>query len=440
MATFPALAPSARTFTPGEYPNTGFRAWNGTEERVRHSNVMLESTLRLAFNEITETQMLSILSHYQSQRGGFDSFALSSEVWSGLSSISDFELTGYRWRYAEAPTVVDAYSGRHTVELSLVTVPPEGATVNGFGRIVVLSIAGGTVTVSDGFNLTVNVSFAPGLGDAPVGADGLTEQIDLSIAGGDVQIIPAGLAETIDVTFAAGAVAASNGLNEIVTVSIVGGTASSSATDPDFANVGLLLHMDGANGSTTFTDSSSNNHSMTVSGSAQISTAQSKFGGASGIFTGSGNFLRTPSSSTLAFGTGGFTVECWAYFTSLTGTQVLVSYGTTTVVLGKNITTHTMFGTISNTSITGTTAVALNTWYHFALCRSGTTVRLFVNGVEEGTAITGSTTNFTTNQCEIARRTDSTRYFLGHLDDLRITKAGRYSANFTPPTEAFPDS
>src|SRR3972149_9214360 len=57
----------------------------------------------------------------------------------------------------------------------------------------------------------------------------------------------------------------------------------------------LLLHMDGANGSTTFTDEMG--QAVTANGNAQISTAQSKFGGASGLFDGTGDYLSVPASA-----------------------------------------------------------------------------------------------------------------------------------------------
>ena len=43
--------------------------------------------------------------------------------------------------------------------------------------------------------------------------------------------------------------------------------------DPDYSNVSLLLHGDGANGSTTLVDSSPSPKTVTAFGDAQISTA-----------------------------------------------------------------------------------------------------------------------------------------------------------------------
>ena len=91
----------------------------------------------------------------------------------------------------------------------------------------------------------------------------------------------------------------------------------SQSADPYFSNVSLLLHMDGSNGSTTFTDNSSNGFTVTANGNAQISTAQSKWNGASGYFDGAGDFLTVPVNSAFELGTGDFDVELWARFDSV---------------------------------------------------------------------------------------------------------------------------
>lgn len=72
----------------------------------------------------------------------------------------------------------------------------------------------------------------------------------------------------------------------------------------------LLLHTDGTDGSTTFTDSSLSPKTISVFGNAQVDTAQSKFGGASALFDGTGDYL-TGSSADFAFGTNDFTIDFW---------------------------------------------------------------------------------------------------------------------------------
>lgn len=178
MTTFPVLTPSGRTFTPGEYPQTPFQVYSGYETRVRHSNVMLSSQLRLTFTALTEADMLSILSHYNGEYGTFQSFTLPSAVWAGAVQ-ADYELTNYRWRYIESPAVEDVYCDRYTVELVIETVPPDGTaaggavlsfqfsvegtgafTANGLARTVTTTVAG-TGAGSAGAELSVVVAFHP---------------------------------------------------------------------------------------------------------------------------------------------------------------------------------------------------------------------------------------------------------------------------------------
>lgn len=85
--------------------------------------------------------------------------------------------------------------------------------------------------------------------------------------------------------------------------------------------------------------------------------------------------------------------------------------------------------------------MSATTWTHIALCRSGSSTRLFLDGVQ-----TGSTYTDTNNYLGPANRPVIGASGLslggsalnGYIDDLRITKFARYTANFTPPTAAFP--
>lgn len=222
--------------------------------------------------------------------------------------------------------------------------------------------------------------------------------------------------------------------------------ATAAATDPNFANVTLLLHFNGANGSTTFTDSSSNNLTITPSGNAQISTAQSKFGGAAGAFDGNGDYISPSNSVGMIFGTSDFTVEFWFYANSIGS-----SYS---AVMGFHNGGSEDWGVFANNSgafiygggvgLVGGGTVNTGAWYHFAACRSGTTVRSFLNGTQVGiaTGVTGNYTNNAGNSFRVGDDYSATNpAFNGYIDELRITpNVARYTANFTAPTAAFPDS
>ena len=81
--------------------------------------------------------------------------------------------------------------------------------------------------------------------------------------------------------------------------------------DVYFPQTELLLPFDGSNGATSTSDLSDNNHPITFAGNTQILTAQSKFGGSSCYFDGTGDYLTIPAHDDWGFGTGPYTIECW---------------------------------------------------------------------------------------------------------------------------------
>lgn len=218
-------------------------------------------------------------------------------------------------------------------------------------------------------------------------------------------------------------------------------------TDPtDFERyVSLLLHMDGSNGSTTFTDSSACKFTATASGNAQISTARSKFGGSSALFDGNGDYLTVPTDPVFNFGTGDFTVEAWVYITSTASDFLIISAsGSGGFFFGAYNTTGAGWGVgraaIAWDFTTGVSPV-LNTWQHIAVSRSGTSLRIFVDGTQVGTTNSNSRSyDLSTTSLTIGSQ-GAGYYLTGNIDELRVSKGiARYTANFTPPSSPFPDS
>lgn len=227
----------------------------------------------------------------------------------------------------------------------------------------------------------------------------------------------------------------------------------STGADVYWDNVSLLMHMDGANNSTTFTDSGPNTLTITPSGNTKISTAQSKFGGASGYLDGTGDWLSVANNAVFQFGTGDFTIEMWIY-AAASGDLTLLCNGNATfsgsgstgaVYLALNVVSSTRvvrFGSNTNNPIiTGTTAIASNQWYHIALARNGTTLRLFVDGALDATATNNESLNISNNGMLIGRAGWSAGLmFNGYIDDLRITKGvARWTSAFSIPVTAYPD-
>ena len=209
-------------------------------------------------------------------------------------------------------------------------------------------------------------------------------------------------------------------------------------SDPYYANVVALLHFNGTDASTTFTDEKS--HTFTPAGNAQIDTAQSKFGGASGLFDGTGDYISTPSSADFAYGTGDFTWEVWVRLAVTTGNQYILDHGSNGGTLAYNGGLTYYNPTTGTGSVLYTTKPLLsaNTWYHIAATRASGTTRLFVDGVLKASA--SDSNNYGSQTLRFGDYGGGGFGLNGWLDDARITKGvARYTADFTPAQRAFYD-
>lgn len=205
------------------------------------------------------------------------------------------------------------------------------------------------------------------------------------------------------------------------------------------ANALLLLHMDGANGSTTFTDSSASARAMTRVGSPTISTAQSKFGGASMIGT-TANYITALDSNDWTF-SGNFTVDFWGRITANAAGIGLFGHGTSGPAngYGAQITsTGALRFAVYNagTSLVDFSSAAgeftTATWYHIAVQRSGNVFTLWKNGTQIATTtatvtIPNAAATFRVGQALVF----STTAFDGYIDEFRVSNVARYSGTFT---------
>jgi hypothetical protein len=165
--------------------------------------------------------------------------------------------------------------------------------------------------------------------------------------------------------------------------------------------------------------------------------------GGSGYFDGTGDYLSLGGQSAFAFGTGDFTVEFWAYFTSLSVNPTIFDTRPSGTTGGTNVTFYfnpnNTLNYYTNGAIQITSSViSVNTWVHIAVSRSGTSTRMFLNGVQQGATYT-DTTNYTVgaNRPTIGADGNSTgaAAMTGYLSNIRIIKGTAvYTGNFTPPT------
>ena len=199
----------------------------------------------------------------------------------------------------------------------------------------------------------------------------------------------------------------------------------------------LLLHLDGADGSTTFTDSSPAARAITAVGSPTITTATSRFGGAC---------LNLPGNSRLQFSqislTGDYTIQAWvrtatpnadmAIAGALTGNNQFLRWNADGVNGGMLSFALTYIFASTSGVLSGVTA---NTFVHIAQTREGSVVRDFVNGQlrQTNTSFAGAViithigVGYQGNQ----------NYWVGQMDEVSISTVAEYTANFTPPSNPF---
>lgn len=205
------------------------------------------------------------------------------------------------------------------------------------------------------------------------------------------------------------------------------------------ANVSLLTCQ-----SKSFVDTSSNAFVVTRNGNTAVKSQNpfQKNTYSSMFFDGTGDYLKAPSNPNFGFGTGNFTVECWVN----TATKNIVVFDNRNadvagVFLISATTGYIGYYDPTVGNLAGTSNVTTNSWVHLAWARSGTTFKMFVNGIQEYTG-THSSNLGSLRPASVGIAYDfTTGPFSGYIADLRITNGtARYTANFTPPTAPLPTS
>ena len=172
----------------------------------------------------------------------------------------------------------------------------------------------------------------------------------------------------------------------------------------------------------------------------EIRTQVKKYGDSSIFFGGNNDALFMPTNPALAFESGNFTVEFWINFTSIANRQDIMWWVPNDDTLRAGILWRqsgdalAYYDAAAGAAINTAWLPTINTWYHIALSRSGSSTRLFIDGVA-GTTYSTIRPYAASYRLFIGKDSASDSYpFTGYLDDIRITKGvARYTTNFTPP-------
>ena len=206
-----------------------------------------------------------------------------------------------------------------------------------------------------------------------------------------------------------------------------------------------LLHFDGLEGGTTFTDESGKVWSP--SGAAITSLLQSKFGGSSLYLSGAGPHIVTPDHADFDYAAGDFTIEFWMRPDSISSGQYIIYFhdasGYSPVLIYRDAANLLLCMSsggawnVANEVVIAT--VSAVTWTHIMLARSGSSFRFYQDGVYNGKVTSAATLVNAGNQLRIGSN-GSGLYFDGYLDELRITKGyarQTTETSFTLPTAEY---
>jgi hypothetical protein len=188
----------------------------------------------------------------------------------------------------------------------------------------------------------------------------------------------------------------------------------------------LLMHFDGTTPAQVATDVYG--HAFTVAGVAGThSTDTAKFG-QSYWCNQSGSYISTPDASNLELN-GDFTIEFWLYYAGTTGT--LMQKGNASIGMAG----FTVVGD-SGATIINLTAAAFgwqtSTWQNVTLVKKGTTWTVYNNGVAMTSVTSSDTWGVNSSPLVLGNTAAGTSPMVAYMDELRISKGARYTANFTP--------
>lgn len=188
------------------------------------------------------------------------------------------------------------------------------------------------------------------------------------------------------------------------------------------------------------------NRVWTFAGTAQIDTAQSKFGAGSLLLNGSTDYISTPNSADFDMGDSDFTVDFWVRFGTVTECTFVDNgsgnYGLRIFIESNTLKATIYYDTGFAINFSGAWTPSTDTWYHIALVRNGATTTLYADGVV--VASDSSQSMRTPNSAFVVGRNgpDDNGYVNGWIDEVRITKGlARWTADFSAslPTAKYAD-
>lgn len=221
---------------------------------------------------------------------------------------------------------------------------------------------------------------------------------------------------------------------------------TSGSEDPYFKNTALLVRAGGSSTTTNsiFTDSSTNTFAINRTGNVQQGTFSPHTlpdGYWSAYFSSLSDYLSIADNNAFTFDAN-FTIEAWIRPTAAAAQSIVGHWSPGTAALCSFALSLTAtnalrfsygIGSLNAAAESAASAVTLNQWNHVAVTRSGTSLKMFVNGQVVQTATVSGALNNSTNPLYIGMATSD--YFTGYISNLRLVKGTAvYTSEFSVPT------
>jgi hypothetical protein len=289
---------------------------------------------------------------------------------------------------------------------------------------------------------------------APGGNVAICDSVDCLLWGGDESQIRAFITSTATIT--ATTITnprdytdeVKNTLTESAERAIIGGGNDSSTV--------VLYHFDGADASTTITDSSIGGaaHNGTAVDDMQLDIDQAKFGMTAGLFDGTGDWITFADHADVDFSADVFSIDFWLYINTMpSGADYMAfcgqrtdndnGFGVSTDTNGALFLHVVEAGGSASTYSTSSGLISAGQWLHIAVTGDGSNYYLFVDGTLSSTdTIVESMVDYT--QIFFVGGAESTNFFSfadttnGWIDEFRLSKSiTRWTATFTPPSRPY---